>query len=115
MSKGLASRLRHRVRIETPNLIDNGRGGRVAPAGQDKWRKVADRVPAEVIPLRGETALQHLVERSLQLWRVTIRNRRDLTTADRLVYGEIVMTISAIAPTEKRDGLVLSCQSGRPS
>jgi head-tail adaptor len=110
-----AGRLRHRVRIEEPNLVDNNNGGRAVPAGQAKWRTVADRVPAEVIPLRGEAATQHLVQRSLQLWRVTIRNRSGLTIANRLAHGDTVLTIKAIAPTEARDGLVLSCESGKPS
>jgi len=87
----------------------------MALAGQPKWRTVVDRLPAEVIPLRGEVATQHLVERQSQLWRVTIRSRTGLTIANRLIYGDTVMAIRAIAPTDKRDGLVLSCESGRPS
>ncbi|MEK9211723.1 head-tail adaptor protein [Sphingomonas sp. 2378] len=108
-----AGRLRDRIRIEEPNLVDNGKGGRAAPAGQEKWRTLADRVPAEVIALRGDRALQHLVERQRQLWRVTIRPRGDLSIANRLVFGTIVMAISAVAPTDDRDGLVLSCESGQ--
>ncbi len=115
MTKGLSSRLRHRVRIEEPNLVDNGKGGRSVPQGQSKWRNLADRVPAEVIALRGDRALQHLVERQLQLWKVTIRNRAGLTIANRIVYGGTVLAITAIAPTDAWDGLVLSCQSGQPS
>ncbi|APX64567.1 hypothetical protein AV944_00435 [Sphingomonas sp. LK11] len=110
-----AGRLRHRIRIEEQNLVDNGKGGRSVPAGEAKWRKLADRVPAEVIALRGDRALQHLVERQRQLWKVTIRNRQGLTIANRLVYGDTVLAITAIAPTDARDGLVLSCESGQPS
>ena len=109
-----ASRLRHRVRIEEPNLIDNGRGGRSAPAGGEKWRAVVDQLPAEVIALRGEVATQHLVERQSQLWRVTIRPWPGLTIANRLVFGDVAMLVRAVAPTDERDGLVLSCESGRP-
>lgn len=110
-----AGRLRHRIRIEEPNLVDNGKGGRSAPAGQAKWKMLADRVPAEVIALRGDRALQHLVERQRQLWKVTIRNRTGLTIANRIVYGDFVLAITAIAPTDARDGLVLSCESGQAS
>ena len=78
-----AGRLRHRIRIEEQNLVDNGKGGRSVPPGQAKWRTQADRVPAEVIALRGDRALQHLVERQRQLWKVTIRNRTGLTIAHR--------------------------------
>jgi len=105
-------RLRHRIRIEEPNLVDNGRGGRAAPAGGEKWRALADRVPAEVVGIRGGVALEHLVERHRTLWRVTIRMRRDLLPSMRIVHGDVVMTIKAIVPSELRDALVLTCESG---
>lgn len=107
-----AGRLRQRVRIEEPNAVDNGIGGRAVPAGLPKRRIVADRVPAEVIPLRGTVATEHLVTTSKQLWRVTIRNRPGMTIQRRIVWGSIDMQIKSVAPNETGDGLVMTCESG---
>ncbi|MBM6576348.1 head-tail adaptor protein [Microvirga sp. SRT01] len=111
-----ARKLRDRVTIEAENLIDNGRGGRTRPSGQDAWKKV-DTVWAECLALRGGEALQNLVERSKQLWRVTIRPRADLTTSMRLTWhdamiGDVVGNIRSVAPNEDRDGLVMTVESG---
>ncbi len=110
-----AGRLRHRIRIEEPNLVDNGRGGRAVPPGGEKWRVFADRVAAEVVGKRGSVALEHLVARSKVLWVVTMRRRAGLRTDMRIVHGDIVMTIKAIVPTDLRDALVLTCESGGPA
>ena len=97
------TRYRHRVRIEEPNVIDNGRGGRMAVPGQDKWRTVADRVPAEVIALRGTVATEHLVQHQKQLYRVTIRRRAPLTIEQQLVWGLVVMSVKSCAPNDAGD------------
>ncbi len=106
------AQLRHRVRIEEPNLVDNGGGGRRVPPGGEKWRLHADRVAAEVVAVRGSVALEHLVARKLTIWRVTMHSRAGLRPDMRLVHGDIVMAIRAIVPTDARDGLVLTCESG---
>ncbi len=62
--------------------------------------------------MRGSVALEHLVERQKTLWRVTLRMRADLRPDMRLRHGDVVMTIKAIVPTDERDGLVLTCESG---
>lgn len=113
--KLVTSRLRHRVRIEEPNLVDNGRGGRRPPQGESAFITVADRVPAEVVALRGGEALSQSVQRSTQLYRVTMRKRSALTTAHRLVWGGIVLDIRSAPPSTDGVSLVLTCESGVPS
>lgn len=115
--KGLASRLRDRVDLQEPNVVDNGAGGRRTPPGEAKWRSVADQIPAEIIPLRGGEALDHLVQRAKQLWRVTIRIRPGITTAMRLAWtdpamGPITANIRSAALNDTRDGIVMTAESG---
>lgn len=107
-------KLRTRVTFEQANLIDNGRGGRTQATGQDAWKPVRT-VWAECIALRGGEALANLVERSTQLWRVTIRARPGLTTEMRLTWtdaliGNVVGNIRSLAPNEERDGLVMTVE-----
>lgn len=109
-----AGRLRDRVRIEIPDQQPNGQGGRRPTPGTSGWKELAT-VWAEVIPLRGDEAIRNNVERSVQLWRVTIRTRRDIQTAHRLVWPkhDIVMDIKSAAPdAQHADALVMTCESG---
>lgn len=105
------TRYRQRVRIEERNVVDNGVGGRSTPAGAPKWRPVADRVPAEVIALRGTVATEHLVQHQKQLYRVTVRRRAPLTIEQQLVWGAVVMSIKSCAPSDAGDALVMTCES----
>lgn len=109
--------LDRRVRIERENLVDNGKGGRTRRTGEEAWLPVAT-VWAECLPLRGGEAMRSLVERSVQLWRVTIRARRGLSTSMRLTWsdpliGDVVANIRSLAPNEERDGLVMTAESGK--
>ena len=107
-----AGRLRHRVAIQERNQVDNGRGGRRTPDGEDAWRTVASGVFAEVIALRGEEAMRHAVERSVQIWKVTVRPRPGVTTKHRLVWGALTMDIKGAALSVAGDELVITCESG---
>lgn len=112
---GLSSRLRERVIIQAPNTMDNGRGGRKPIPGQPAWRDISGEVPAEVLPLRGGEALNLGVQRSTQLYRVTMRKRSDVSTANRLVWGGIVLDVRTAPPSTDRSTIVLTCESGVPS
>jgi head-tail adaptor len=114
-SKGLSSRLRERVTLQEPNLIDNGRGGRRTPAGQNAWRDIAQGVAAEVVPLRGGEALSQSIQRSAQFYRVTIRKRPGITTGHRLLWNGIPLDIRTAPPSTDRATLVMTCESGVPS
>lgn len=110
-------KLKDFVRIEKENVVDNGKGGRTRPPGQEAWLPVAT-VWAQCIPLRGGEALQSLVERSVQLWKVTIRAQTGLSTSMRLTWsdpliGDVVANIRSLAPNEERDGLVMTAESGK--
>lgn len=110
--KHLSSRLKHRIDIQRKNQVSNGRGGRTVPAGQDPWLTIASDVPAEVIALRGDEAVRHSVERSVQLWRVTVRSRDDVSTSERLMWGSITMDIKSAALDVTGTELVMTCESG---
>jgi head-tail adaptor len=115
VGKGLSSRLRERVDIEEKDLVPNGAGGRRAPNGRDRWRPLASGVPAEIVALRGGEALNASIERSTQFYRVTIRNRTDLTPEHRLVWNGVVLNIRTAPPSTDRNTIVMTCESGAPS
>lgn len=128
VGKGLSSRLRQRVVVQERNVIDNGRGGRKQKPGQDAWRQLTNQIPAEVLPLRGGEALNLGVQRSTQIYRVTMRISADglfpwpLTTAHRLVwitntfggFGEVPLDIRTCPPPTDGRTLVMTCESGVP-
>ena len=105
-----AGNLRERVVIQEANLVDNGRGGRTRPTDQP-WTDLGTRL-AEVIALRGDEAIRNAIQNSVQTWRVTMRPFPGLSTAHRLLWGSIALDIRSIAPTEARDGVVMTCESG---
>lgn len=112
-----SGKLRSRVTVQAENLVDNGKGGRKRPDGEEAWLPVVT-VSAECLALRGGEALQSLVQRATQLWRVTIRARPGITTSHRLTWydpliGDVVGNIRSIAPNEDRDGLVMTVESGK--
>lgn len=113
--KGLSSRLRERIDIEEKNLVSNDKGGRRPPAGEDRWRNFATGVPAEIVPLRGGEALSASIQRSTQLYRVTIRKRPGVNTGQRLVWNGITMDIRTAPPSTDRATIVMTCESGVPS
>lgn len=114
MTQALSSRLREVVTIERRNLVDNGRGGRKTPAGQPDWLPLMKDVRAEVIALRGDEALDKAVLRSSQLYKVTIRNRPGVSVEHRIRWGAITMEIRVAAPNQRRDELIMTCESGKP-
>ncbi|MFA7505292.1 MAG: phage head closure protein [Burkholderiaceae bacterium] len=109
-----AGRLRERVKIQAKNLVDNGKGGRMRPVGGPEWTDVAT-VFAEVLPLRGDEALQHAVLRSVQLYRVTIRARDGVTPAHRLSWRGSALNIKSVAMSPGRGELVMTCEANVPT
>ncbi len=110
--KGPSSRLRERISIEVENLVDNQRGGRRRVPGEDGWREIASCVAAEIIPLRGDEALNLSVQRSTQLYRVTIRDRVDITTKHRLIWQGMALNIRTAPPSTDRTYRVMTCEAG---
>lgn len=111
-----AGRLRERMTLQVRNLVDNGRGGKRAPDGEPAWKDVAQ-VRGEAMALRGDEALDHLVQRSKQLWRVTIRVRPGVAPAMRLLWddkvlGPLIGNIRSAALNDTRDGIVMTVETG---
>lgn len=111
-----AGRLRERVALQQKNLVDNGRGGRARPSGGPEWIAVPGMpvLKAEIIPLRGDEALQNVVLRSMQTYRVTIRARDGVTTALRFLWGATPLDIKSATLSPDRRDLVMTCESGIP-
>ena len=109
-----AGRLRERIVIEAHNLVDNGRGGRKVPDGQEEWITFAN-TRAEIVPIRGGEALSEAILRESQVWRVTIRRRAGVSTEHRIRWGTIVMNINTSALSQDRGELVMTTTSGVPT
>ena len=108
-----ARRLRERVTIEAKNLVDNGKGGRKRPDDEPEWKPALPTpIAAEIIPLRGDEALSSAVLRKIQLYRVTIRHRDGVSTANRLRWGAVVMNIKSATRSIDRRSIVMTCESG---
>lgn len=114
MSTRSAAR-REVVNLQEKNLVDNGRGGRKRPDGEPEWIDAATGLHAEIIPLRGNEALANAVLRNMQLYRVTLHARADVTTEHRLMWRTTALSIKAAALSPDGRDLVLTCESGVPS
>jgi len=110
-----AARRRERVSVQQKNLVDNGRGGRARPVGGPEWIDWATGIAAEVMPLRGDEAVENAVLRSTQLYRVTMPARAGVTAAMRILWGEVAMDIKAATLSTDRRDLVLMCEAGVPA
>lgn len=99
-----------RIHIEQPVRVPDGRGGQVKswePAASDPnpW--------AQMIPLRGDEALNQALVEARQLWKVTTRWRDDVTPDNRLVWDGRVLNIrTAEDPDRRRKWLVMTAESG---
>ena len=73
--------------------------------GADSSWAVYDTVWAKVVPITGREQDQADQQEALQSYRLTIRNRQDMTTADRVrwVDEDVLMNIRYIAAAGKRD------------
>lgn len=114
----LVSRMRETVILQEKNLEDNGRGGRRMPEGGPEWIDVGRPMRAEVIPLRGGEALTQGVQRSVQIYRVTMRYLPGVNTTRRLLWramgGDVALNIRTCPPPIDRRTLVMTCESGVP-
>lgn len=107
---GLSKRLNRRIAIELPARTPNGSGGFIK--GWSAPRKIW----AEMIPLRGGEAVTHALQRSTEIWKVTIRYRPDANTDCRITSrGEILNIRTCVDPDGSRTELVLTCESGTES
>lgn len=114
MATNAAAR-REVVAIQRRNLVDNGKGGRKVPDGGPEWLDVATQVRAEIIPLRGNEAMQNLIQRGTELYRVTICARPGVVTAMRLMWATTPLNIKSAAFSPDRRDLVMTAESGVPT
>jgi SPP1 family predicted phage head-tail adaptor len=102
-----AGRLNRRISIEAPVRSPNGQGGFTKG-----WAPTFD-VWAEMIPLRGEEAVQHNLQTSRQLWKVTIRWRAGINEECRAMFNGKPLNIRTCEdPNGRREQLVMTAESG---
>lgn len=106
-SKGLASRLRHRISICRPTETKNARGG-----FETNWIELVKPF-AEVIGLDGRESLRDQVLQGTSFYQVTIRWRAGVRPSDQLrsddgcFGGKDVNIRSAVDPTGRREELLI--------
>lgn len=90
------NRLRERITIEQPNYESDGQGG------QDLTWSTLAAVYAEVVPMSSYTTARNLSDAVYQTagYRVTIRNRDDVTGNMRLQWKTRTLKISALHERE---------------
>lgn len=86
-----AGRLRHRVTIQEPVDSPDAMGGVVTT-----WQTVADSVPAEIVPLSAREFLAMNQINSSVIARITMRGRRSLEPAMRILHRGDVYNIEGI-------------------
>ena len=105
-----AGKLRERVSIQSPPAVSDGAGGITG-----SWTTTAT-VSAEVRPLNAGQQLLAGAPQGETFYRVTLRGGVAVTTADRLMWGSLALTISGIINPDMRGRwLELTCESGLPS
>jgi head-tail adaptor len=82
-------------------------------AASGLWRNIGTRYAA-VIPDGGQFPIERGgVQRSVRRWRVTMRNDATLTTADRLEWRGMVLTVLALETDPRAPALIIvRCESG---
>lgn len=107
MSGAVIARLRHRVTLQraTETIGDEGDIVQAFAAIGQTW--------AEVKPFGGREIVTSGNPTAVQGWRVEMWHRTDLTTVDRILYGDLVLNIRSIAdPDGKRVTVVAMCDTG---
>lgn len=100
---GLAARLREQVTIHAPQVTEDGFGGVSV-----SWQTVA-KVFAEVTPMLGSLREQVIAahREALAAYRITLRNRNDVTPAMRLIWRGRALYIHGIAATRTTMELIV--------
>jgi len=101
-------RFNRRIEIELPTRTPNGAGG------FEKGWAAPIKVWAEMQTIRGsKEALEHMILKEQQLWKVTIRYRADVNSDARIKYlGKPLNIRSCQDPNGMFQELVMTCESG---
>lgn len=97
------------ITLQQPSLVRDGVGQPI-----QTWGTVAQ-VWAQVQPLRGRELLAAQAVRSEQTIKVRIRWCADVRTTWRVLWGDLVLNITATTPVGRQDMLELMCVEGLPS
>lgn len=103
------------VTIQREERVSDGQGGY-----ETSWTSVvtAPTVPANIVGMSGDEAVQASIERAVSRWRVIIHMRSDITPKNRLLWtwrgGSTVLNITSVLPwtQDPRAALLLICESG---
>lgn len=103
-----APRRNRRIYFEIAYRTPDGAGGFVK-----EWTQPTP-IAAAMEPVRGERGVEHQVLEQRQLWKVTIRYRRDVDADCRMVHdgAPLAMIGAPHDPDGTRRWLVMTCESG---
>ena len=87
-----AGRLRHRVRIERPDYVQDLITGEMVKG----WVLVADNVPAAIEPLSAREFIQSQALQSSVTARIVIRRRADIDATMRILHRDMVYNIHGV-------------------
>lgn len=105
-----AGDLNQKVDIQISASAADGAGGR-----NKSWATAAPCIWAKVEPLNGGEAFRQGMLNATQLYRVTIRWRAGVSTANRLIWNGAPLNIRTCAdPDGRREAIVMTVESGAP-
>lgn len=105
-----AGRLRHRVRIERPDYVQDPITGEMVKG----WELVADKVPAAIEPLSAREFIAAQAVQSAVTARIVIRRRSDIDATMRILHRGRVYNIHGVLPDPESglEYLTLPCSEG---
>ncbi len=100
------------VEVQAESRTPNGQGGYTT-----SWTKLSGRAGnewANIRGLSGDEALQAGVQRSVQVWRVIVPRRADITPKHRIIWEGLTLDIKSTLPLpdDPRFYTLMICESG---
>lgn len=103
------AKLNRRVTLQAPVDVDDGQGGKTR-----SWKKIGQ-AWVEASPIAGKEGIVAGTLSATQPWRVVMRFRSDVTTANRMIAdwapGRIITIQSCQDPDGRREQLLLFCEA----
>ncbi len=103
--------LRQRITLQAMTAGSDGQGG-----GTKTFSTLVANLPAAVVPVSGQEAVQAGAQTSELRTKVTIRYRTDARVTQRIVWGSRTLEIGSIQdPDGRRHSLELFCSEVQPA
>lgn len=92
-----AGKLRHRITIQEKQSQQDQTTGEMI----DSWVTVAEKIPAEIVPLSGREFIAAKAEQSEITARITIRYRKGINDTMRILHNDRIYSIQAVLADDK--------------